>query len=119
MKKRICFLFAFLVVCVLAVLPNKVFAQDYWVYSDGKIDYYVMTETVDKKYDSYDLKIKYVYKQYAPDYRTMSVEYRAMLENRRAWKYKVWNANGSDYEPISRNNWSGAVWDYLCANYEK
>lgn len=118
MKKWTGSLLAFLVLTVIVMFPARGSAQDYWVYSDGAVDYYVMTETVYKQYDSYNLKVKYVYKKYAPEFRTMSVEYRAMMRNRRAWMYKVWNANGSDYEAISHNHWSGAIWDYLCKHYE-
>ena len=118
MKKIVSSIFAVLLFSILTILPSRVLAQDYWVYSDGKIDYYVMTDTVDKQYDSYNLKVKYVHKKYAPEYRTLSVEYRAMKRGRLAWKYKVWDANGSNYESIEQNHWSGAVWKYLIDNYE-
>ena len=118
MKKQICSLLAFLIITVIAICPNKASAQDYWVYSDGGVDYYLMTETIEKQYDSYKLMVKYVHKKYAPEHRTLSVEYRAMMGNRHGWMYKVWQANGSNYEKISHNNWSGAVWDYLCKYYE-
>jgi len=118
MKKRICSLLAFLFITVITIFPSNVSAQDYWVYSNGNTDYYLMTETISKQYDSYDLKVKYVHKKFAPEYRTLSVNYRAMMGNRHGWMYKVWAANGSEYQKISYNNWSGAVWDYLCKHYE-
>lgn len=118
MKKIIFSIFAFLLFSILTVLPSRALAQDYWVYSDGKIDYYVMTETIDKKYDSYDLMVKYVHKNRAPEHRTLSVEYRSMMKGRRHWMYKVWYATGSEYESIEQNHWSGAVWKYLIDNYE-
>ena len=118
MKKIMSCVFTFLVVAVLATLPSKASAQDYWVYSDGKIDYYLMTDTIEKQYDSYNLMVKYVWKSRAPEYRTLSVEYRSMMGDRHGWMYKVWAANGSEYQKISHSNWSWPVWEYLCQHYE-
>ena len=115
LRKNITLLCFVLSIITFCSIPRIVSANDYWICSDSKLEYYILGDSIKPNYSNNSCEVRILYRhisgQFKGEHRTTDVLFRPFGSS---WMYREWNDSQS--RTASYENYSKYAIDWLIKN---